>query len=119
MTAWTSDDLNRIATADELEMAPLRRNGTLARPVPIWVVRDGDDLCVRSFRGADGGWWRTARASHEGHIRSGGVDKDVTFVECRTTRSTTVSTRRTAPSTAASAAPTSTPWSPHAPRRYG
>ncbi|UUU19667.1 DUF2255 family protein [Streptomyces sp. DSM 40750] len=46
--------------------------------MPIWVVRDGEDLYVRSFRGTDGGWWR---ASHEGHIRSGGVDKDVTFVE--------------------------------------
>lgn len=81
MTTWTSDELNLIANADELEMAPRRGNGTLRRPVPIWVVRDGDDLYVRSFRGTDGGWWRTARASHEGHIRAGGVAKDVTFAE--------------------------------------
>ncbi|WSQ14796.1 DUF2255 family protein [Streptomyces sp. NBC_01231] len=81
MTPGTSDELDRIAEADELEMAPRRGDGTLRGPVPIWVVRDGDDLYVRSFRGTDGGWWRTARASHEGHIRSGGVDKDVTFVE--------------------------------------
>ncbi|MFF9810663.1 DUF2255 family protein [Streptomyces coeruleorubidus] len=80
MTTWTSDELDRIAGADELEMAPLKRNGTLRRPVPIWVVRDGDDLYVRSFRGTDGGWWRAARASREGHIRSSGIDKDVTFV---------------------------------------
>ncbi|MCX4461687.1 DUF2255 family protein (plasmid) [Streptomyces sp. NBC_01340] len=81
MTTWTSDELNRTAGTDELEMAPLRRDGTLRGPVPIWVVRDGDDVYVRSFRGTDGAWWRTARASREGHIRSGGVDKDVTFVE--------------------------------------
>ncbi|WP_406181424.1 DUF2255 family protein [Streptomyces canus] len=81
MTTWTSGELNLIAKADELEIAPLRRDGTPRRPVPIWVVRDGDDLYVRSFRGTDGGWWRTARASHEGHIRSGGVDKNVTFAE--------------------------------------
>ncbi|WP_128430755.1 DUF2255 family protein [Streptomyces cyaneus] len=81
MTTWTSDELDRIAGADELEMAPLRRNGTLRRPVPIWVVRAGDNLYVRSFQGTHGGWWRAARASHEGHIRSGGVDKDVAFVE--------------------------------------
>ncbi|GHA26115.1 DUF2255 family protein [Streptomyces purpurascens] len=81
MTTWTSDELDRIAGADELQMAPLRRNGILRRPVPIWVVRDGDDLYVRSFRGTDGGWWRAARASHMGHIRSGGVARDVTFVE--------------------------------------
>ncbi|MFF0157138.1 DUF2255 family protein [Streptomyces sp. NPDC005263] len=81
MTKWTNDELDRIAAADELEMAPRRADGTLRGPVPVWVVRDGDDLYVRSFRGTDGGWWRTARAGHEGHIRSGGVDKDVTFVQ--------------------------------------
>ncbi|WP_069767298.1 MULTISPECIES: DUF2255 family protein [unclassified Streptomyces] len=81
MTTWTNDELDRIAAADELEMAPRRDDGTLRGPVPVWVVRDGDELYVRSFRGTDGGWWRTARAGHEGHIRSGGVDKDVTFVQ--------------------------------------
>ncbi|MET7457322.1 DUF2255 family protein [Streptomyces sp. NPDC005574] len=83
MTTWTSDELHHIAGADELEMAPRRRDGSLRGPVPIWVVRDGDDLYVRSFRGPAGSWWRTARASHEGHIRAGGVDRDVTFVEVR------------------------------------
>jgi hypothetical protein len=81
MTTWTRDELNRIAAADELEMAPLRRDGTLRKPVPIWVVRDGDDLYVRSYRGRGGAWFRAAQTRHEGHIRSGGVDKDVTFVE--------------------------------------
>ncbi|WP_328504641.1 DUF2255 family protein [Streptomyces sp. NBC_00457] len=81
MTTWTSEELDRIADADELEIAPRRGDGTLRGPVPIWVVRDGDHLYVRSFRGTDGGWWRMARATEEGHIRSGGVDKDVTFVE--------------------------------------
>ncbi|MFI6466243.1 DUF2255 family protein [Streptomyces sp. NPDC050528] len=81
MPKWTNDELDRIAAADELEMAPRRDDGTLQGPVPVWVVRDGDDLYVRSFRGTDGGWWRRARAVHEGHIRSGGVDKDVTFVQ--------------------------------------
>ncbi|MFI6374421.1 DUF2255 family protein [Streptomyces sp. NPDC050546] len=83
MTTWTSDELDRIAMSDELDMAPLRHDGTLRGPVPIWVVRDGDDLFVRSFRGMDGAWWRTARASHAGHIRSGGVDKNVTLVEVK------------------------------------
>ncbi|MEU1944907.1 MULTISPECIES: DUF2255 family protein [unclassified Streptomyces] len=81
MTTWTSDELNRIATTDELEMAPLQGDGTPRTAVPIWVVRDGDDLYVRSFRGTGGSWWRTAHGSHEGHIRSGGVDRDVTLIE--------------------------------------
>ncbi|GGU33890.1 DUF2255 family protein [Streptomyces coeruleorubidus] len=83
MTTWTSDELQRIAAAEELELAPLRRDGTLRAPVPVWVVRDGDDLYVRSFRGTDGGWWRTARAGRAGHVRAGGVDKDVAFTDVR------------------------------------
>ncbi|MCW2947149.1 MAG: hypothetical protein JWR24_3866 [Actinoallomurus sp.] len=54
MATWTSDELSMIEAADELEIAPLRRDGTPRRPVPIWVVRDGDDLYVRSYRGSDG-----------------------------------------------------------------
>ena len=47
----------------------------------IWVVRAGDDLYVRSWRGRDGAWYRAAQARREGHISAGGVEKDVTFVE--------------------------------------
>jgi hypothetical protein len=81
MTTWTSDELNKIGTAEELELAPLRRNGTLRTPVTIWVVRLGDDLYVRSYRGSGGSWFRAAQVRHEGRIRAGGVEKDVTFVE--------------------------------------
>ncbi|MDC2956719.1 DUF2255 family protein [Streptomyces gilvifuscus] len=81
MTAWTNDELTRIEHAEELRMAPSRSDGTPRTPAPIWVVRDGDDLYVRSFRGSAGAWYRAARASHEGRIRSGGVDKAVTLVE--------------------------------------
>lgn len=81
MTTWTSDELRRIEAADELEIAPVRPDGTPRDPIPIWVVRDGDDLYVRSYRGRGGAWFRAALARHEGHIESGGVDKDVTFAE--------------------------------------
>ncbi|MFF4510453.1 DUF2255 family protein [Streptomyces mirabilis] len=81
MTTWTNDELTRIEHAEELQMAPSRGAGTPRTPVPIWVVRDGDDVYVRSFRGSAGAWYRAARASHEGRIRSGGVDKAVTLAE--------------------------------------
>ncbi len=81
MTTWTSDELTKIGTADELEIAPLRRDGTLRTPVTIWVVRLGDDLYVRSWRGRSGAWFRAAQVRHEGRIWAGGVEKDVTFVE--------------------------------------
>ena len=51
LTAWTSDELKKIGTAEELQIAPLRRDGTLRNPVTIWVVRLGDDLYARSVYG--------------------------------------------------------------------
>ena len=81
MTTWTSDELNKIGTAEELQIASLRRDGTLRKPVTIWVVRVGDDLYVRPIHGRTSAWFRGTQARHEGHIRAGGVDKDVAFVE--------------------------------------
>jgi len=81
MTAWTSPELTTIEAADELELAPLRRDGTLRTLVTIWVVDHGDDLYVRSWRGRTGAWFRSALLRHEGRIWVGGIQKDVTFVE--------------------------------------
>ena len=81
MSAWKSEELKKIAAADELEIAPLRRDGTPRNPVTIWVARLNDDLYVRSYKGSGGSWFRAAQTRHEGRIRAGGVEKDVTFVE--------------------------------------
>jgi hypothetical protein len=81
MAAWTSDELDKIAAADELELASAKRDGTLRKPVTIWVVRHGDDLYVRSWHGRTSTWFRGSHDRHEGHIRAGGVDKDVVFAE--------------------------------------
>jgi hypothetical protein len=81
MTAWTSDELTKIGAAEELEIAPLRRDGTLRNPVTIWVVRHGDDLYVRSVNGRAAAWFRGAEERHEAHIHASGVDKDVLLVE--------------------------------------
>ncbi len=81
MTAWTSDELDKIAAAEEQQIASARRDGTLRNPVTIWVVRHGDDLYVQSGYGRTSSWFRGTQDRHEGHIRAGGVDKDVTFVD--------------------------------------
>ncbi|MFD5315221.1 DUF2255 family protein [Streptomyces sp. NPDC127098] len=81
MPTWTDDELSRIEHADELHIAPLRGDGTPRPAIPIWVVRDGDNLYVRSYRGPQGAWFRTVQGSHEGHISAGGVDRDVTLVD--------------------------------------
>ena len=81
MTTWTSDELNKIGRAEELQIASHRRDDTLRNPVTIWVVRVGDDLYVRSVNGRPSAWFRGVQTRYEGRIRAGGVDKDVTFVE--------------------------------------
>jgi hypothetical protein len=81
MTGWTSEELDRIEAADELEIVSVRRDGRLRKPTTIWVVRLGDDLFVRSVRGSAGAWFRGTQVRHEGRISAGGVTKDVTFVD--------------------------------------
>jgi hypothetical protein len=81
MTGWTSDELTKIEAADELEIGSIRRDDRLRDLVTIWVVRLGDDLYVRSVNGRTGAWFRGTQVRHEGRIRAGGVEKDVTFVD--------------------------------------
>jgi len=81
MTTWTNDELNRIGNAEELQITSLRQDGTLRKLVIIWVVRVGDDLYVRSVNGRGSSWFSGVQTRYEGHIRAGGLDKDVTFVE--------------------------------------
>jgi hypothetical protein len=81
MTLWPSDELNKIGNAEELQIASLRRDGSLRKPVIIWVVRIGDELYARSVKGRAGGWFPGALSQHAGHIWAGGVEKDVSFVE--------------------------------------
>jgi hypothetical protein len=81
MTAWTNDELNKIGAAEELQITSLRGDGTLRKPVTIWVVRQGDDLYIRSVNGRTSAWFRGTQVCHEGRIQAGGVDKDITFVE--------------------------------------
>jgi hypothetical protein len=80
-TTWMSDELNKIGKADVSRIASLRRDGTLRNAVPIWAVRIGEDIYVRSVNGRSAAWFRGAQVRHEGRIQAGGVDKDVTFVE--------------------------------------
>ena len=81
MTIWTSDELNKIGTAEELQIASLRSDGTLRKPVTIWVVRVGDDLYVRSVYGRSSAWFRSTQVRHEGYIRAGGIEKHVFFLD--------------------------------------
>jgi len=79
MTAWTMDELTKVGNTEEVQIASLRRDGTLRKPVTVWVVPYGDNLYVRSVNGPSAAWFRGTQERHEGRIRAGGVEKDVTF----------------------------------------
>jgi len=81
MTQWTSDQLNRLGKVEEVQIASVRPDGTLGKPVTVWAVRHGDDLYIRSVRGSNAHWFRGTRESHKGRIRAGGVQQDVTFID--------------------------------------
>jgi hypothetical protein len=81
MTEWTKNDLERIGAADELQLASFKKDGTLRKPVTIWVVRVGDDLYVRAYRGRETAWFRHIQQRYEGRIGAGSVTKNVTLVD--------------------------------------
>jgi Uncharacterized protein conserved in bacteria (DUF2255) len=65
MTDWTARELNVIGAAEELDIAPARPDRSLRPYTTIWVVRVGDELYVRSYRGRRGSWFRHALQSHQ------------------------------------------------------
>ena len=81
MTQWNDDELTRIGSAEELEIAALRPDGTSRGRVTIWVVPHGDGVYVRSVNGRGAAWFRGTQATHRGRVWAGGVEKDVTFVD--------------------------------------
>jgi len=81
MSTWDRQELDAIGAADELEIAPSRADGSPRPFTTIWVVRVGDELYVRSYRGRRRGWFARAIATHAGRIRAGGVEREVRFDE--------------------------------------
>ena len=72
MAGWTSDELTRIGRAEEVDVAAVRPDGSLRKRVTVWLVREGDELFVRSaVKGSDAAWFRGVQATHEGRIWAG------------------------------------------------
>ena len=81
MRDWTTEELDKVGGAEELQIAALRLDGSLRPYTTIWVVRTGDNLFVRAYRGRDGAWFRSVLRRPEGRIQAGGLTRDVTFTE--------------------------------------
>jgi hypothetical protein len=81
MTQWTTDQLDKIGRTEEVQIASVRRDGTLRKPVTVWVARHDDDVYIRSVSGRSGHWFRGAQETKQGRIQAGAVHQDVTFVD--------------------------------------
>jgi hypothetical protein len=80
MSAWSKDELRRIAEADDLHVSPFREDGvTYGTPTWIWSVAVGDSLYVRAYNGQDSSWYKAALRQQAGRITSAGMIKEVAF----------------------------------------
>ncbi|MET0928743.1 MAG: DUF2255 family protein [Aeromicrobium sp.] len=78
MTPWSADELDLLGTAGELEIAVRRANGERGSFTPIWVVRVGAGVYVRSWHRRRTGWFGGALKTGRAAIRVPDLDADVT-----------------------------------------
>ena len=80
MALWSTNELRKIAEADDLHIAPFREDGvTYGTPTWIWSVAVGDALYVRGYNGQKSSWYQAAVRQKRGRIMAAGMTKEVTF----------------------------------------
>jgi hypothetical protein len=78
--SWLRDELEKIAVADDLHIAPFREDGvTCGTPTWIWSVRVDDALYVRAYSGKKSRWYQAAVRQKGGRITAAGMTKEVAF----------------------------------------
>jgi hypothetical protein len=80
MSEWTSEEISRIAEADDLHISPFRDDGvTYGTPTWIWSVAVDNRLYVRGYNGQTSRWYQAAVRQKGGRIIAAGLTKDVSF----------------------------------------
>ncbi len=80
MPAWPTEELLRIAEADDLHIAPFRDDGiTHGTLTWIWSVSVGGALYVRAYNGTSSRWYQAAIRQKTGRIQAAGMTKEVAF----------------------------------------
>lgn len=80
MSNWQQDALQRIATTDDLHVAPFRDDGrTYGTLTWIWSVVVDGDLYVRAYNGTKSRWYQAALKQKAGRITAAGRTEDVSF----------------------------------------
>lgn len=80
MAAWSADTLQKIASTDDLHIAPFREDGTTyGTPTWIWSVAVDGALYVRAYNGQDSRWYQAAMRQKAGRITAAGMTVEVVF----------------------------------------
>jgi len=80
VAAWVKQELQKIAEADDLHIAPLREDAvTYGTPTWIWSVAVGDALYARAYNGTDSRWYKAALKQKAGRIMAAGLTMEVGF----------------------------------------
>jgi len=80
MTLWLTDELRKIAEADDLHISPFREDGiTYGTPTWIWSVAVDEALYVRGYNGQKSRWYQAAARQRAGRITAAGMAKEVAF----------------------------------------
>jgi hypothetical protein len=82
---WKPTTLSEIANQEEIRVSSERTGGGYRRWTPIWIVRVGDELYVRSGFGANGSWYRHATNS-QAYIKAAGTLYEVGLKNTQETR---------------------------------
>lgn len=75
--ALAQEQIDAIGSAGEVQISTYRSEGSRRNSIPIWTVRVGDDLYIRSALGPDAAWYRNAVKDNRLHIDTGTVAADV------------------------------------------
>jgi hypothetical protein len=80
MRTWSKDELQQIASNDDLHISPFREDGvTYGTPTWIWSVAAGEELFVRAYNGQKSRWYQAAIRQKAGRIIAAGLTREVAF----------------------------------------
>jgi hypothetical protein len=80
MSQWSAEELRRLASTDDLHIAPLRDDGiTFGTPTWIWSVVVAGQLYVRAYNGQASRWYQAAKRHKAGRVTAAGFTRDVEF----------------------------------------
>lgn len=80
MGTWPAETIEKIATTDDLHIAPYHPEGkTTGTLTWIWSVAVDGRLFVRAWNGTRGRWYRAAVAQGAGKITAAGHEHEVEF----------------------------------------